>query len=242
LGLFDLFGGSSKDKETKRIRDLSKKAQEKYGDPTSRSRALEGLRDIGSPEAIAALIQRFTVHLEPGITDAEEKDYVFGMVTGFGEKSVPPLVDFLRRSDSVAWAVRCLDEIVPQDELVRIITDLLHKLALEYSRDPEKKVVLINRLSTIRDERIPKAVEPFLDDASDEVVTAALTNLVEQQSTSSADAIAACLAKAEAPRVRAAAAAALADLGAPVAAHRDELGAKLPAGFQLGKDGVVRRG
>ncbi|HWV37436.1 MAG TPA: HEAT repeat domain-containing protein [Vulgatibacter sp.] len=241
MGLFDLFGRSSKDKEAKRIRDLTKKAHEKYGDPAMRSRALEGLRDIGTPEAIAALIQRFTVHLEPGITDAEEKEYVFGMVTGFGEKAVQPLVDFLRRSDSVAWALRCLEELVPQDELVGILTDLLHKLSQEYARDPEKKVVLINRLVTIRDERIPKAVEPFLEDPSDEVVTAALTNLVEQGSTSSAGAIAACLVGAEAPRVRAGAAAALADLGAPIEANREEVQAKLPAGFQLGKDGVVRR-
>lgn len=241
MGLFDLFGGSAKEREGKRIRELSKKSQEKYGDPAGRSRALEGLRDIGTPEAIAALLQRFTVHTEPGITDAEEKDYVFGMVSSFGEKAVDPLVDFLRRSDSVAWAVRCLEEIVPQEDLVKITTELLHKLASEYSRDPEKKVVLINRLATIDDDRIPPAVTPFLEDASDEVIIAALANLVEHKSTGSAEAVAACLVGAEAPRVRAAAAAALADLAVPVESHRDELTAKLPAAFRLGPDGIVHR-
>ncbi|HEY0841004.1 MAG TPA: HEAT repeat domain-containing protein [Vulgatibacter sp.] len=242
MGLFDLFGGSAKEREAKRIRDLAKKSQEKYGDPTGRSRALEGLRDIGSADAIAALLQRFTVHTEPGITDAEEKDYVFGMITSFGEKAVDPLVDFLRRSDSVAWAVRCLEEIVPQEELVRISTELLQRLASEYSRDPEKKVVLINRLSTIHDDRVPPAVAPFLEDASDEVIIAALANLVEQKASACADAIAACLVGAEAPRVRAAAAAALADLGTPVESRREELTAKLPAAFRIGPDAIVRRG
>ncbi len=242
MGLFDfLKGGSSEEREAKRIRDLSKRSQEKYGDAAGRARALEELREIGSPAAIAALLQRFTVHTEPGITDAEEKEYTLSLLTSFGQDAVEPLVQFIRRSDTVAWAVRCLDELVPEDELVNLLTGILHKLGQEYSRDPEKRVVLIKRLSTIKDQRIVDAIVPLLDDPSDEVCTAILSNLVAQENPAAAEPIATTLTRAEAPRVRAAAAAALAELGAPVPeAHRAEVQADLPAGFTLGKDGVVR--
>ncbi|AKU89929.1 HEAT repeat domain-containing protein [Vulgatibacter incomptus] len=241
MGLFDFLGGSKEDRETKKIRELSKKTQEKYGDPATRARALEGLRDIGTPAAIGALLQRFGVKTEPGITDAEEKEYTLSLVTSFGDKAVEPVLDFIRRSDNVAWAVRCLDELVPEPELVTLLSGILQKLSQEYARDPEKKVVLVNRLSTVRDPAIVPVLLPLLEDPSDEVRTSTLNNLVSQDATSAAGAIADCLVQAEAPRVRAAAAAALADLAAPVEDRRDALAGKLPAGFALDKDGIVRR-
>src|SRR5690606_2348053 len=109
VGILDLFGGSREKREAKRIRDLTKRSQEKYGDPALRSRALEGLRDIGTPEAISALLQRFTARTEPGITDTEEKEYTLEILQSFGEKAVEPVVAFLEQSESgVSWGVRCL--------------------------------------------------------------------------------------------------------------------------------------
>jgi len=242
VGLFgSLFGGSREERESKRIRDLSKRAQEKYGDPAARTRALEQLRDIGSEEAIAALLQRFTVKTEPGITDAEEREFTLSIITSFGEKAVGPIEAFIRSNDSIAWALRCLEEIVPEERVIGTLTAELEKLAGEYTREPDKKVLIINRLAATKDPRIPPAVRPFLDDAADDVRIAAMKTLLAQGDAASADAIAACLIDAEAPRVRTAAAATLAELAAPIGARRDEVAAKLPAGYALDDGGVVRK-
>lgn len=243
MGLFSFLGGGSpEEREAKKIRDLVKRSQEKYGDPATRSRALEGLRDIGSPKAIAALIGRFNVKTEPSITDREEKDYTLELVTGLGRDAVDPLIDFIRRNDNVAWAVRCLEKLVPEEELVGNLVGLIDKIAAEYSRDPEKKIVLVNRLAEVRDPRIVDAILPLLQDSSDEVRAATLTNLVAQGEARATTPIAECLISAESPRVRAASAAALAELGAPVdEGLREELAKKLPADHQLGGDGVVKR-
>lgn len=238
--LSNLFGGSSEERETRRIRDLSKKAQEKYGDPASRTRALEQLRDIGTPAAIAALLQRFTVKTEPGITDAEEREFTLSIITSFGETAVEPVQDFIRTNDNVAWALRCLDELVPEEQRIGFLVEVLDRLGREYSRDPDKKVLLINHVAQTKDERIPPAVRPFLEDASDEVRIAALQALVAQQDVGSAAAIVDCLVEAEAPRVQTAAADALASLAAPVENRQDEVAQKLPGGYAL-KGGRVER-
>jgi len=244
LGLFSgLFGGSREERETKRIKDLQKRAQETYGDPAARTRALEQLRDIGSPEAISALLQRFTVKTEPGITDAEEKEFTLSIVTSFGDAAVGPVEDFIRDYDSVAWGVRCLEALVPQEHVVGTLTAVLDKLSREYSREPDKKVLLINHLGEHHtgDPRVGPAVRPFLEDPIDEVRVAALQVIVRQGDKDAGEAIATCLVGAEAPRVRAAAASALADLAAPVPAMRDAVAAKLPAGYAVDAGGIVRR-
>ena len=238
--VFGLFG-SKEEKEKKRIRDLAKRAGEKFGDPSARTKAMEGLRDVGTPEAISALMQRFTFKIDPGITDAEEKDYAFSMVTSFGEKAVAPVKDFVRKQDSVSWGLRCLDALVPADEVVTTLVEVLDKLAKEYTRDPDKKVLLVNHLANHKDPRVVPAVLPFLDDAFDDVRLSALATLTKQGDAAAAGPIAKRILEDEAVRVRAAAAAALAELGAPVDADADALAKALPDGFAL-KDGrVVRR-
>lgn len=242
MGLFgNLFGGSREERERKRIRDLSKKAQEKYGDPALRTRALEQLRDIGTPEAIAALLQRFTVKTEPTITDNEEKEFTVSIVTSFGEKAVGPIVDFIRANDSVAWAIRCLESLVEEDRLVEVLTAELDKLSREYTREPDKKVLIVNRLAEIEDPRIPPAVAPFLEDPADDVRMAAIHTLVRHKATAFRDALVDCLLGAEAPRVRAAAAEALAELGLALPERREEIAAKLPTGFGIDAAGIIRR-
>lgn len=244
MGFFGLFGGGSKEeRERKRIRDLSKKAQEKYGDPATRTRALQQLRDVGTPDAIAALLQRFTVHTEPGITDAEEREYTLSLVTSFGDASIEPVVSFIQQQDSIAWPVRALEALVDKETLVATLCSVLDKLAMEYVRDPDKKVLLIDRLADHQNPRIAPTVAKFLDDASDEVRVAALRALVAQRDESFGDAVISCLVGAEAPRVRAAAAETLAELGLSTGPRRDEVQARLPGGFRIDEGGkIVRNG
>lgn len=242
MGILDFFGGSKEKREAKRIRDLAKRSQEKYGDPAMRSKALEGLRDIGTQEAIAALLQRFTAKTEPQITDAEEKDATLGLITSFGEDAVVPVVEFLEHTDSgVSWGVRCLRSLVSEEELVGALAKILDRLSTQYTRDPEKKVVLLKQLEELQGERIASTAVKFLDDPADDVRLAALSILASHRAVSEIGAIAGCLVQAEAPRVKAGAAQVLADLGAPLSSQREEVAAALPHGFALGKDGVVRK-
>jgi HEAT repeat protein len=240
LGLFD-FLGSKEEREHKRVKDLGKKAQEKYGDPLARTKALDALRELGTPEAIATLLARFNAKTEPGITDAEEKEYVFDIVTGFGEKAVPEVKAYVGKSDSVSWGLRCLDALVPADEVIGTLVEVLDRLTREYTRDPEKKLLLVNHLANHADSRIPPIVRPLLDDPSDDVRIAALACLVKQGDAEAREPIIRRFLEDEAPRVRAAAATALADLGVGVQGYRERVEAALPEGWHVDRSGVVKR-
>ena len=131
-----------------RVQALRKKIQERYGQPEGRQQAMDKLLDMGTPEAIAALLTRFTVNVEPSITDAEEKEYLFKSLVDMGEKAVDPIQAFLLRSDDAAsWALRLLDQLIAPEALVAFCIEALRKIGPDYTRDPEKKLVLISTLA-----------------------------------------------------------------------------------------------
>lgn len=242
MGILDLFGGSKEKREAKRIRDLTKRSQEKYGDAAVRTRALESLRDIGTPEAISALLERFTAYTEPRITDSEEKEYTLQMIESFGDKAVEPVIAFLERSESgISWGVRCLQALVDEPTLVDSICRILDRLATQYTRDPDKKVTLLQLLADRDDPQIAKTAAQFLDDPADEVRMTALTTIVAQKAVDEVGKVVDSLLSAEAPRVRVACAEALVELGAKVEERREEVEAALPEGFSIDKSGLVRR-
>jgi hypothetical protein len=175
LGFLDMFGGAATPEKAQK---LKAKVTQKYGDPASRQKAIAQLGDMKIPEAVTALMARFTIVVDPQTTDVDEKDHVFDLIRGFGQDAVAPVTEFLRKSEhATSWALKLLMALLPEQEVVKIATDLLVKLSSEYSRDPEKKVVLIHFLEGKDDPRIAPALVPFLSDAADDVKIATLKML-----------------------------------------------------------------
>ncbi len=228
-----------------KIRRLGKKLTEKYGPPENRQKAIETLAEIGTPEALAALLLRFTIASDPGITDAEEKQRVFELLVDAGDEALQPLRDFVRRQESVSWALRVLAELVPPAELVGIVVGELTRLGAEYTRDPEKKVQLINWLAENHpeaDPRVGPALLPFIEDMSDDVKLAAVRALARQKLEIAREPFLLALVQPEqSARVRQELLAALADCGFGVQGHREKVEALLQEPFVLDKGGLVKR-
>src|SRR6266852_5260328 len=89
MGLLDLLGigGTKEERETRSVRKLQKKAVEKYGPKENRQGAIEELGEMRTPRAVEALLMRYTVRVEPGITDDEEKQRVLALVQQAGQGS-----------------------------------------------------------------------------------------------------------------------------------------------------------
>ena len=87
MGLFDLFG-SREERERGALRRLLKKVTERYGPPENRQKAIDQLGALGTPAALGALCQRFTVRAEPGITDDEEKEAARRILVAAGSTAV----------------------------------------------------------------------------------------------------------------------------------------------------------
>jgi HEAT repeat protein len=238
MGLFDVFSSPER-----KIKSLQKKVTERYGPPENRQKAVEQLIEIGSPEAIAALIQRFTAKANPSITDAEEKDHVFAAIVDFGDKAVGPLEDFVRASDvAVSWALKALAQLIDQDALIVLCLEALRRLGPDYTRDPEKKTVLIGQIGAFTDPRIVEGLLPFIDDPADEVRIAAATVLSQQKDERARGPLLEALVEPEqGKRVIATLAEALYRAGFGVQGYREKVEKAIPEPYFVDKAGVVKK-
>lgn len=234
-----MFGGSGPDK----ARKLKARVTQKYGDPTTRQKAIAQLGEMKFPEAVASLLARFTITVEPLTTDADEKDHAFELIKAFGPDAVEPVKQFLRTSEHASsWALRILEALLPQPELIAVCAEHLHKLGATYTRDPEKKIVLIQFLTDKQDPRIASALVPFLDDMSDDVKIAALKALGPLKHEPSRDPMLHLLVAEEtAKRVQTAAIAALHESGFGVQGYREKIEALLPEPFFVDKSGLIKK-
>ena len=118
MGLFDgLFGKKDPAAEVKK---LLAKATQKFGPPENRQEALQRLVELGTSDALAALAQRFTVRVDPSITDDEEKQYVFESLVEAGERAVGPVKAFVEKSEQPTWGLKVLDRLLPDTEVVEV--------------------------------------------------------------------------------------------------------------------------
>ncbi|MBF5041057.1 HEAT repeat domain-containing protein [Aggregicoccus sp. 17bor-14] len=239
MGFFDIFGGSGPEKALK----LKSKVTQKYGDPTTRQKALQQLGEMKFPEAVSVLMSRFTVTVEPLTTDADEKEHTFELIKGFGQDAVAPVKEFLRKSDqATSWALRVLTALLPEAEVTAILLELLGQLGSQYTRTPEKKVVLLHALEGREDARIAPATLPFLEDMADDVKLAALAALGPRKYEPAREPILRLLTAEEtARRVQMAALAALHQSGFGVQGFREKVQAVVQEPFFLDASGNVQR-
>jgi len=187
MGVFDLF---SKDGREQRARDKNiAAAVNKYKQSPDRMKALQALRDDGSPEALYGLIRRFGMMYDKTIEDEQEKEWVFEMLVGKGSVVLEPLKKYMLAADSISWPLRLLDKIVDaQDKGKRIdvIVEVLERHEPGYERDPTKKIQLLNHLASLKHERVAAIVLPYLTDMDEGVRYAAIETLLRQANEAAA--------------------------------------------------------
>jgi len=242
MGLLDVFSAESK------LKRLGKRLTEKFGPPENRLKAIEVLAGMGTPEALATLLMRFTVTSDSRITDADEKDRVYRHLVDAGDLAVEPLKDFLRQRDQVAWALKALSELLSADEVLSLVLGELKRLSGEYTRDPEKRVQLIGWLLEHHpeaDPRVPPTLLGFLGDMSDDVKLAAARGLAQHPSEEAREPLLAALVEPEqSARVRQELLATLAQLGFGVQGYREKveaIAAESGGLYLVDKSGVVKK-
>ena len=239
MGIKDFFVGSDPAKALR----LKPKVMQKYGDAVSRQKAIQQLSELKVPEAVTVLLSRFTITVEPQTTDADEKEQTFEYIRERGSAAVPSVIEFLTRTElASSWAVRLLAALVPEPEVVGILVGQLNALAQSYSRNPEKRLVLLNWLLGKDDPRIAPAVLPFLEDMADDVRIAALRTLGPLQYEPAREPVLQLLTGPETGRrVQVAAVEALAESGFGVQGFREKVEALVPEAFFVDKSGVLKR-
>jgi hypothetical protein len=180
MGVFDLF---SKDNREQRARQKNvERAVNKYAQSPDRMKALQSLRDDGSPEALYGLIRRFGMMYDKTIEDEQEKEWVFEMLVEKGAAVLGPLKRYLVTADSISWPLRLLDKVVAtREEQIDVIAEALVRHEPGYERDPTKKIQLLNHLGGIKHLRVLALATPYLQDMDEGVRYAAVEAILHQE-------------------------------------------------------------
>jgi hypothetical protein len=167
LALSDLFS-----KEARNRRNLEKtiqRANEKYSQSGDRWRALENLRDDGSPEAIGGLLRRFSFNYDKTIEDEQEKEWVYQALCSMGSKVLPELRKYMRESETLAWPLKILEHVVKGDGLRETLRTLCEWNDNSYVRDPSKKIQLVHFMGEHKDPAIAALIAPYIEDVDEGV-------------------------------------------------------------------------
>jgi hypothetical protein len=252
MGILDLFG-SRESRDLASLKKLGQKITEKWGPPENRQKAIEQLGEMGTPAALKTLCLRFTVRSEVGIQDDEEKEQARAILVAAGPRALGPVKEFLAEQESgVAWGLRVLASLAPAEEVLGTVLGLLQRLGREYTRDPEKKLVLLSWLREHPDmaarqpaggPSLPEAIAPLLEDFVDDVrIGAARALSAVPPSDQAREALIALLLRdRDNARVRGDALQALHDLGADVKGHRADVEALIVEPWFLDREGRVKR-
>jgi HEAT repeat protein len=239
--MFGLFGSKS---DGSQIKKLAERVANKRGQLPDRWEAIQALAKLRTPEAVAALLPRFTFYVDPSINDQEEKDAAFDGIVAAGSAAIEPIAAFLKRAESISWPLKMLERIAGPEMLVERLLELLQAMDVEYERDPQKKIQVLAELEDRRDPRIASTVERFLSDANETVrFHAASTLLAQADAAAHQAALVKQVEQEESVRVRVRILEGFAKAGWAIENPSDALRSRLPAGFSLDAKGVpVRKG
>jgi len=236
MGIFDVFkGGGGLTKHVARVANRRAQRHERW-------ESIQVLAGDGSDEALRALLTRFTVRVDPSITDGEEKNEAFQGIVQHGEAALGPVRDFLDSSETLAWPLKILREIQSEEEVNTILLELLSKMDTEYERDPQKKIDVIASFEERKDPRVADVVTRFLEDMNETARFHAAGAILAQDD---ADAALEPMTKAflveESVRVRMRMLDGYIERGWKLADVKEEASKKMPTGYSLGKKGEVRK-
>lgn len=239
MAFFGLFGKKTGEGA---VRKHAERVVKRHAQSPDRWESIQALAAMGTPEALEALLGRFTIYVDPSISDQEEKEAAFDGVVAAGALAIEPVRNFMRRAESLSWPIRILDKLLEPVEVVSEIIGLLATMDTEYERDPQRKLQLLAELEERRDPRIVDAARRFLEDVNETARFHAVSAIYAQPEAETARAdITKALATEESVRVRVRILEGLAERGWDVGPAREKIASVLPAGFTLDKDGIPKK-
>jgi len=238
MGLFG-FGNSEG-----KVERLKKKATNKFGQAIERQMALKSLRQIGTPEALSALLARFTVNVDVTITDQDEKREVYDWLVEAGERSVEPIERFVATHDGVYWPLKALKEIAGLERAVKALLIALDRAETVEGRVNELKVQLVSNLRDFPHPLVLERLKLLANDRHDEVRLMALDGLMTYGEAEALPVVAQrMLDPEESPRIRSVLFEQLVDHGWSFAEWKDRLveSAVMPSHYRLDDKGRIVR-
>jgi len=239
--MFDFFK-RNQPPSPKQIDKVVKRLTEPQGEDAPRIEAAEKLADWGTPDALFALLKRFTISSKVITQDIEEKRMVVRMLVEKGTEAVDPILRFVRTHHQVEWPIQALFEILPREELIRKLVGVLENVAAASAFTlPEHKSDLIRAMRGHVTPEIAAVLRQFLSDDDDDVRIAAIEAIAEVGEETREPLIEAFLEAEDRPRIRIKIAEIFADHEWPVKGYRPRVEQARASGFHVTAKGLIRR-
>ena len=220
---------------------LTKKLTETAGEDGPRIEAAQKLAELDTPEATLALLKRFTISSKVISQDIEEKYMVVRMIVDKGRDAVDPILKFIKSHHQVEWPVRALTQILPQEEWVPQLVQVLEDVAQNPFTSPEHRSGLIKAMHGHITPEIASTLRRSLEDDDDDVAIAAMQAIAELGEDVREPLLELFVRADNRPRIRIAVAELCADREWPVKGYRPSVEAALPDEFHLTAKGFIRR-
>jgi HEAT repeat protein len=237
MGLFDRLRGGSSDKKANPAAKWADR-MERRAQNYDRQEAITALSDMGTPEAVEILLKRFTFHIDPSITDQDEKDAAFQGVLKVGAAAIEPVRAFAAKAESLAWPMRIARELLDEPEFVQELLRWLSRWDTEYSKFVDPKVQILTTLEEHQNGAIREGVERFLEDVNEPSRFHAVNALFAQGDAAALPALLKVLVDEESVRVRTKIVEGLVAQGWEIPAdQRDAVARAMPAGYMVNAKG-----
>ncbi|MEM7678073.1 MAG: HEAT repeat domain-containing protein [Myxococcota bacterium] len=236
MGLLDfLKPKSALQKATEQIREA-------YAQPEYRRTAMDKLFEMGTDEAYAALLQRFTYNANGQIADESEKNDLVKELSDVGEKVLPALKTFIRSEQQLAYPIRALVKIMGREDARAFLIETLERYDPADHRTTKPKNSLMIALADLCEPEQASSLVPYLSDQSDDVQAQTVMALERLANPETKDALCAvCADDVHAARVQRQAAGALVELGWSVKDRYAGFVEELREEFMVGKKGALIR-
>lgn len=233
MAFLDKFFGSPLKRHSRRVG--TRDAQ-----PEDREASARWLIENGSPEALAAVFNRFELQLEHSLKDKREKELVYELLVDVGPPASAAARAFARTSVHFQWAVAVIDTIEGAGAGTQALLELLQTQRVEDEFKPEKKRTLLLFLAERKDPAITAGAVRFLQDFDEGVRHAAIEAIAAQDGDGSELLPALLNPKEESTRIRGRLGELFATRGWAVPAD-PWLAANVPIGFRLADGKLVPR-
>jgi hypothetical protein len=242
MGLKDLLFGSGETREERQINKIKKRLLNPHRQTDDRKFAVQELMQIGSHEAVQALLQRFTYRTENSITDESEKVFVFECLVEVGDSARAALEEHILSRPEVYWALRAHRQISGDEAALDLLLRALDTVESGYSEQERRKTELISNLREFQDDRALERLILALEDTNDDVRVMAVEGLLPHGPRKSLKPLVdRLLDPNESGRIRTVILEVLADAKWSLKKFRASLDGHLPPAYNLDSDGFITR-
>lgn len=227
----------------RKIKKCQKKLMNMFVQSPERQFAAQDLAEIGTPASLAILLERFEKRTNNHTIDREEKKFIHDLLVGMGNEVVEPLITHIKGpAENINWPLRVLRDFLDKDGISDMISDLLEGMDTEYTRNPVKKEELVLAAGDYVNERLGRALVPFLDDSNERIRFLAAEAIFNgKYDFAAAEMVQRVTGVEESIRVTTRIVEGLAETDWTVKGHKAAVEENLPEGFAITRAGTIRR-